>query len=593
MVLSVNANDNFSINTQNLLELYLHQQYDQISLKFLAILNNFQNNTYLKLTTETQHFINLFVKNFLYFFTQPEYHINEKYISTFIKLNPIIANVVAMSCYKNTDSAIAILQNQEKNFVKILILYSCKNNLKIEYKSLFDANAPLACLWYSSCIEHYLSGLVNPHSYENLVNHILYEDERLTDFYQIADLYFGATYISENKDKILKQKLNQVIKKSPFCLNANIQNNPNPKSIAIISCLWQEGHSVYRTLSEYITSLQSDYDLTLIHFGDRNEVEISSFKKVIYLDYKNGEINIDPIRQNDFMAIYYPDIGMRAEGIFLANLRLAPIQMCGTGHPVSTFDSQIDYFISGVNVELEEAYQDNYSERLVLLPGNGAIHNYPTYEIKNIKKNTSDFIINCPWSSQKINYPHVCILREIINKSQKKLLFRFFSGGTLRGNSFIPFVKDLESILGENNIQVIPYQPYNDYMTIMEEGDISIDPYHFGGSNIMSDSLFLRKPSVSFEGKKWYNRIGSQMLREVGLNELITNNKQDYINTILRLIHDNNYRLNIQEKLNKVDLNETIYKSNNKKYFKKAVDYLIKNHEKLKQQKDKKPIKFV
>ena len=583
----------FTINTQELLKLYINQEYNQITRKFIDILVHFQNNTYLELSNENLYFINIFVKNFLYIFTQPDYYIEETYIKRFIQLNPIIANIVAISSYKNTDAAITILQSQEKNFIKILSLYSSRNTIKIPYKTLFDTNSQLACLWYSSYLEHYLSALVHPNSYKNLRNHILYEDERLTNFYNIADVYFGVTYINGNKDKILKQKINASIQKSSFCKNANIQNNPNLKSIAIISCLWQENHSVYRTLSEYIQSLETDYDLTLIHFGNRNEAEIASFKKIIYLDYKNGQINLDPIRNNNFMVVYYPDIGMRAEGIFLSNLRLAPIQICGTGHPVSTFGSEIDYFISGINVELEEYYQENYSERLILLPGNGAIHNLPSYEIQNIEKDIEDFIINCPWSSQKINYNHLCILKEIINKSQKKLLFRFFCGGTLRANSFIPFNKDIELILGKENAEVLPYKPYHNYMAMMEEGDITIDSYHFGGSNIISDSLYLRKPSITFEGTKWYNRIGSQLLREVGLEELITNNKKDYIKIILKLINDDDYRLNILENLNQIDLVKTIYKSNYKKYFKKAIDEIIKNYDKLSKQKHNNPIKFI
>jgi predicted O-linked N-acetylglucosamine transferase (SPINDLY family) len=71
-------------------------------------------------------------------------------------------------------------------------------------------------------------------------------------------------------------------------------------------------------------------------------------------------------------------------------------------------------------------------------------------------------------------------------------------------------------------------------MALMEEGDICIDASHFGGSNTMADSLYLRKPTVAFEGNKWYNRIGSQMLRVVGLEELIAKNAEQYIQLNLK-----------------------------------------------------------
>jgi predicted O-linked N-acetylglucosamine transferase (SPINDLY family) len=293
------------------------------------------------------------------------------------------------------------------------------------------------------------------------------------------------------------------------------------------------------------------------------------------------------------MVVYYLDIGMSSESIFLSNLRLAPIQICGTGHPVSTFGSQIDYFISGADVEIPDAAEENYSERLVFLPGFGAIHNIPTYKIKNIKKNRSQFIINCSWFSQKVNYPMAAHLKEILKKSEKDILFRFFAGGALmRKNDFIPFARDLASILGKEHVEVIPAKSYDEYMALMEEGDICLESYHFGGSNTVVDSLYLRKPTVTFEGNKWYNRIGSQMLRTVGLEALIARSAEDYISLTLKLIHDDRYRLSVCEKLNQVDLSSTIFSSKSKYSFKKAIDFLIENHEQLKRENSRKPIRI-
>lgn len=107
--------------------------------------------------------------------------------------------------------------------------------------------------------------------------------------------------------------------------------------------------------------------------GTKNDLDIASFKEIKYVYFKDNCLNIDSIKENDFMVVYYPDIGMSPESIFLSNLRIAPIQICGTGHPVSTFGSEVDYFISGADVEILESAEKCYSERLILLPGLGAI----------------------------------------------------------------------------------------------------------------------------------------------------------------------------------------------------------------------------
>ncbi len=581
-------------NPNELLENYFLQDYDRLSDKFIYVLEHFENQTYFTLDNQAKYFIHVFLKNFLYFFTQPEYVIPDRHVARFIQLNLTISNLVAMSDFKTTDAYLEILKNQQRNFAKFLTLYSARNSIKVDRKSIFDSNEQLACLWYSCFCEIYRSGLVNQQAYNNIREHITYEDERLIDFYNIEDIYFGATYIDGDRDREVKQKINKAIQISPFATAAQIKNTPDPKKIAIITSLWFSQHSVYRTLSEYVESLSEDYELTLIYLGPiKNNLDIGCFKAIKYVYFKDDGLNIGAIRENEFMAVYYPDIGMSSESIFLSNLRIAPIQICGTGHPVSTFGSEIDYFISGAGVEIPEGAEENYSERLILLPGFGAIHNSPNYEIQNIEKTRSEFIINCSWFGQKVNYSQITYLQDIIKQSKKYILFRFFSGSALiRKNDFLPFVKDLQTLLGKERVEVIPPKSYEEYMDLMAEGDISIDSYHFGGSNTITDSLYLRKPTVTYAGDKWYNRIGSQMLRSAGLSELVANNPEQYIKLIVRLINDDKYRATIQDKVRKADLNNTIFRSDSKRYFKKAIDFLIKNHDKLKTETSRKPIRI-
>jgi predicted O-linked N-acetylglucosamine transferase (SPINDLY family) len=80
------------------------------------------------------------------------------------------------------------------------------------------------------------------------------------------------------------------------------------------------------------------------------------------------------------------------------------------------------------------------------------------------------------------------------------------------------------------------------------------------------------------------------MLRSVGLEELIAKSADEYTRLTLKLIHDERYRLKTQDKLKQVDLNKTIFNADSKKYFRKAIDFLIENHEQLKREKSRKPL---
>ncbi|ELS34597.1 MULTISPECIES: hypothetical protein [Pseudanabaena] len=595
---------NLSFNSLEILKDYLNQDYDLVSEKLIYILEHFERTTYLELAPDAQHFINAFVKNFLYVFTQPDYCLSDRYAIRFIQLNLTISNLVAISCFKTTDDYLDLLTAQPQDLAKILTLCSARNSWQCDRQVLFDTNPALTSLWYSHYLEIYRSGLVNAIAYKNLREHILYEDARLTGFYKIDDVYFGSTYIDGDDDRLLKARINKLVQNSQLVKDINISNQPTPTKIAIISGFWYPQHSIYRILSECIAALKDSYELTLIHIGDQKlAIDTQYFKEVKYLRFDNGLSDLSVIKQNEFAAIYYPDIGMMSESIILSNLRIAPIQICGLGHPVSTFGSEIDYFISGADAEDGRHAEDNYSERLVLVTGLGAVNNRPDYQLlKDINsdnaiqtsiKSSDQFIINCPWYAQKVNYPLLLTLKKVIQNAKSPVLFRLFSGGALtRKNDFLPFAKDVEEVLGSAHVHIYPYMPYAEYMAIMEEGDICLDSYHFGGFNVLIDGLYLQKPSVVFEGKRWYSRSGAALMKKLGLGELVVKTPSAYSQLTLKLIGDRHFYELMQDKVRQIDLQNIAFQPMNGQYFKKAIDFLIQNHDHLKSESSKKAIRI-
>ncbi len=602
---SQNSND-LQFNPTELLQVYFTQNYELLSEKLIKIIEHFEQVTYVSLTAESRYFINAFVKNFLYIFTQADYVLSDRYVTKFIQLNLTISNLVAMSDFKNTDPYLELLKLQPQNYAKLLTLCSARNNFQIDRRTFFDASPELASLWYSHYLEIYRGGLVNKTVYQNLREHLIYEDDRLTDFYKIDDLYFGATYIDGDNDRLLKTKINKSIQNSQLVKNILVSNQPNPKKVAIISGFWFPQHSVYRILSECVAALKDSYELTLIHLGDRHlDIDTQYFQEVKYLQFKNGKFDLSCLQNNDFMVIYYPDIGMLPESILLSNIRIAPIQICGLGHPVSTFGSAINYFISGNDAEVNRNPEANYAERLVLLNGLGAVNNRPNYPEplnisvdknkyqNNISEDKTQFIINCPWYAQKVNYPLLVLLKKISQSSNIPVLFRFFSGGALvRKNDFIPFAKDVEQALGADHVYVYPYMPYSEYMGIMQEGNICLDSYHFGGFNVIVDGLYLQKPSVLFEGKRWYSRAGAKLMKKLGLEELVAKNPTEYTQLTLKLINNPDFYQAMEDKVKQIDLEKIAFRSTNGQYFKKAIDYLIQNHEQLQKDPTKKAIRI-
>ena len=82
------------------------------------------------------------------------------------------------------------------------------------------------------------------------------------------------------------------------------------------------------------------------------------------------------------------------------------------------------------------------------------------------------------------------------------------------------------------------------------------------------------------------------MLRMVGEDGLIATSDAEYVDLIVRLIHDDALRAASGERIRKADLNGTIFDRADAKYFRKAIDYLIANHEHLAKEKERKPIRI-
>mgnify|MGYP000863047928 FL=1 len=137
---------------------------------------------------------------------------------------------------------------------------------------------------------------------------------------------------------------------------------------------------------------------------------------------------------------------------------------------------------------------------------------------------------------------------------------------------------------------MIPGLPYGEYLRTLSQGVFAIDSYPFGGCNTVADSLYLRKLMITWEGDAWYNRIGSQMIREVGLGELAATSSKAYVEITLRLLHDDGWRESLERRLQDVDLAQTTFSTRHAGSFQTALDYLIANHDHLRRQGDRRAL---
>jgi hypothetical protein len=570
---------------------YRDGDFDRMCRQFLEVLDHLRSVTYYAMDVPTTHALNGFVKHLLYFFSQEDFVLSDTYASRFIDLNGVIANAVAMSEFGSTDPYVRILLGQQRNFTKLLALYNPRNRVKVDRRLLFATSPALATQWYFCFLEGYRNGCADTVTLENLRDHVSYEDDRLIGINSFTHhAYFGATYIDHERDYLVKQRINRLFQSTPLC-QREVKNTPKRRRIGILTSMWFRRQSVYRSQQPFIEALAKDHELVLVHLGhDRPDIDTGLFKEVRRYDASKNADDLSAVDPNDFAMAYYPDIGMSIESIILANMRIAPVQVTNYGHPVSTFGSKIDYWIGGQETEAADRAREHYSERLVLMPGCAQVPVPLDYQLTYPTLPATPIVIDCTWSGQKINSDHLHRLKKIAERAKVQVEFRFFPGGAILGNGYIPLKRAIEGILGSERAKVMPDLGFEQYMPALEAAHFAIDAHPFGGYNTAVDLITLRKPIVTLAGNRFYNLSTAYLLRKVGLQELIADNEADFLDLCVRMINDADFRDRMIRRIKIVDLPTTALSHEHVPAFVRAIDHLLENHDRLAAQSGREPI---
>ncbi len=542
----------------------------------------------------------MFIKFMLLIFSKEDFTVAPKYITYFIGLNNIISNLTVFSDFKTTDIVLSEVLKQQNNFFKILTLYSARNKLNLEVDKFFSINAYLTSLWLAAQVNS--KWHITSKAHENLNKWL--SDPEVCDKYVLSAegapimeepcfTYFHSTYAAPGKDKLIRKSINKRIKED-FKFSFSLKS-PDFSKILVISRSLTKGHAVYKSISPMLYSLKESYKLDLFHlYNEEENIDDKLFDnirliKIDSVDQSFKKETLEEYLKENYGIVIFTDIGLSRPSIILANLRLAPIQITTYGHPVSTNGTEIDYYIGGQDVEIGPEAQEFYSEQLVLIPGSAVNSIYPNYTRKFPDKNKDAIQINCSWGNQKFSYPHLITLKKIIEKTKKKIIFNFI--GMHHDCFLLPTAEfELAEILGKENIRISKEASYPDYMKLIEESHFAIDSYPFGSYNRIIDNLFCGLPVVTLEGKLAYNRLASQILRDAELSELIATSDEEFVSKTVKLIEDDSYRAELTKKIESMDIKKKLMQSGNEKYFRKAIDYIVANHNKLKQKPSKQAI---
>ena len=241
----------------------------------------------------------------------------------------------------------------------------------------------------------------------------------------------------------------------------------------------------------------------------------------------------------------------------------APIQVNFLGYPGTSGAKSIDYIVADKNL-ISDDTKKFYSEKIIFLP-NSYQPNTKNTKISN-KKLTKEklglpsekFVFCCFNQHQKINPFIFDVWMRVLKKNPNSVLWllddniysnkNLLNEGVKRGvdNNRIIFAKRL---------------PLEEHLDRIKFGDLFLDTFPYTAHTTCSDALRVGLPVLTLKGKSFASRVAASLLNTIKLDDLISENLEEYEAIANKIISDPTYLKKIKNKLNENILKTPLYNS--------------------------------
>tara|TARA_B100000614_G_scaffold43518_1_gene36521 strand:- start:241 stop:1920 length:1680 start_codon:yes stop_codon:yes gene_type:complete len=281
---------------------------------------------------------------------------------------------------------------------------------------------------------------------------------------------------------------------------------------------------------------------------------------------KNFQKSVNQIIQENLDIVFFPDIGMSSEFYYLSFIRFAKIQITSWGHPITTSNDTIDYFLSSKLLETKDAHK-RFSEKLILsdyLP----MYFYKP-KIKNILSEKEIVKKNFYFCSQNLMkiHPHFDeIIGKILKKDKKSKIFFIKDKNEIISKKLLKrFEKN--TLIDLNRVTFFEKMGVEDYINTCGSSSVLLDTLYFGAGNSFHESMFYGTPTVTMPTENLKSRIvlGAYKQMQIEKPPVVTS-IDEYVDCAVELANlENNKMLEL------------------KKYFQqRANDHLFENKEFIK-----------
>jgi hypothetical protein len=366
----------------------------------------------------------------------------------------------------------------------------------------------------------------------------------------------GASYALDREKHEIKRPLNKLMRK--HLASRGFRDRPLPpseeprKTVFVFVERFHSGHSIMRTHSISLQALRRRY--RLVGFGPEGVVD--DVAKAMFDEYHQfgpfePSLNFlsSIIELSDKYrpaAVYYPSVGMSLYSVYLVNIRLAPKQLMALGHPATTHSDKIDYVLVEDDFIGDKAL---FSETIAALPKNALPYLEPALPgFEPARRRRGEPVrVAVACTIMKLNPRFLAACRAVRDRSPVDVEFHFMLGGSA-GFQHVYARKAIQA--QAPGAIVHPRAPYAEYMRRISACDLFADPFPFGNTNGVVDTVFLGLPGVCLTGDEVHSHIDEGLFRRMKLPDFcITKTVEEYIEALLRLVSDGELRRTLASEL--------------------------------------------
>ncbi|HZL52216.1 MAG TPA: tetratricopeptide repeat protein [Terracidiphilus sp.] len=249
---------------------------------------------------------------------------------------------------------------------------------------------------------------------------------------------------------------------------------------------------------------------------------------------------LDEIAQDRPDVMFYPEVGMDPATCALAALRLAPLQVAGWGHPVTSGLPSMDLFLSGELLEGKGAEQ-HYREQLIRLPGTGVCTEMATVQSQHWEGPARQGdVVRFALCQQPIKFdPADDILLARIAKAVGRS--EFWIASPVRQRWTTVALRDrlaatfrTEGLDPDAHLRVMPWLPRNQFAGFLDDMDVYLDCPAFSGYTTAWQAIHRGLPIVTLEGEFLRQRLAAGLLRQIGITDGIASSCEQYVEIAVR-----------------------------------------------------------